>query len=105
VSEIDRAAFAKRVERAKKISSALLPLLNSSKGLLIPPELRAALGDLAWLVVELAQLSHAQFDMSPHDLAGMSHRLDALEGLTGDGGGVPQLRRRIEALEKEKIDG
>ena len=93
---------ADRIALAKKIAAAILAALSSPGLSLLPAELRAALGDLQLLLIELAQLSHAKFDMAPFDLAELVHRVDALDGLTGEGGGVPQLRRRIEALEKER---
>jgi hypothetical protein len=101
MSDPERAASEKRVQRAKRASALLLEFTQGPRAALVPSELKAALADLVLLVIELAQLSHAQFDMGPFDLADLVHRVDALDGLTGEGGGLPQLRRRIEALERK----
>lgn len=83
MSESDRAAYTARVARAKKIAAEIARLLNSPSGLIVPDPLKAALGEWAILVVELAQLSHAQFDMAPFDLGELTRRVDKLDGLTG----------------------
>ena len=75
---VERAEHAGRVQRAKKISAALASMLISPSGLLIPDPLKAALGDLAVLIIELAQVSHDKFDMSPYDFTDLVRKVDSL---------------------------
>lgn len=78
MSDPDRAANEKRVELAKKISASIIAALNGSTSALIPSDARAAMGDAATLLVELARLSHAKFDMSPHDFPALVREVESL---------------------------
>jgi hypothetical protein len=78
------AEYEKNVEAAKKIHGAVARALLSPGVLVLPQDIRAALGALAPLIVELARLSHAKFDMSPYD-------------------SYPELVRRVESLEAFKL--
>jgi hypothetical protein len=70
--------YERRVEQAKRISAALLTLLNSPKGLLVPVEMRLVFADFSSLIVELARCSHAKFDMSPHDFSELVREVESL---------------------------
>lgn len=79
----DRESYEKRIERAKKIAALVVPVVNGPRGALMPADLKAALLDACSLLIELAQLSHGQFDMHPFDIRQLTHRVDVLDGLTG----------------------
>lgn len=88
--------YTARVGRAKKIAGEIARLLSSPSASITPEPLKAALGDWAILVVELAQLSHAKFDMSPHDFPALVREVESLRSA------VEILKRQ---LSKERIDG
>lgn len=92
----DRDEHDRRVILAKQLAEKAAVCATLA---IVPPEMRAMLGLFATLIVDLARDSHAKFEMYPFDLAALTRRVDALDGLTGDGA-VPALARRVTALER-----
>lgn len=94
---VDRDGYERRLALAKRIAEKAA---QAALGSLIPADMKALLGDLAVFLVELAQLSHAKFEMYPFDLGALTRRVDALDGLTGEGG-LPALEKRVADLERK----
>ena len=77
---VETAGWNKRVELAKKIAAAIARLMNGSHPgvLLMPDDLKAAIGDLCTLLPELTRLSHARFDMHPYDFPELVRQVEEL---------------------------
>jgi DNA mismatch repair protein MutH len=79
VSGENNAVFVARVQRAKRVSAVIVGWLASTQALLVPSGVKAALGDVAVLLVDLAQLSHPAYDFSE-----LVKRLETLETSIGE---------------------
>jgi len=101
----ERAEWDKRVARAKGFADSIIRASRGPGAALVPADLKAALADGALLLVELAQLSHAKFDMSPHDFPQLVRRVESLESFKAS------MIRRSDALSdsvvhlEDKSDG